>query len=111
MAFGASSYRKRVHSFKNVAITLVEGIFIFKKEYQSLFDLRVWIDCSYSTALARALRRNQEGLSAAATIKAYETIYFPAQKIHLAIDQPRNSVDFILKNDPKIGRASCRERV
>ena len=95
----ANEYRKQVYDFKNVGIIVVEGIFLFKPQYRELFDLAVWIDCSFPTALARAIERGQEGLSPAKTIGAYETIYFPAQKIHLAQDKPRESADLILPND------------
>jgi uridine kinase len=95
----AHTYRSHTYSFKNIDITLVEGIFLFKREYRELFDLRIWVDCSFSTALARALQRNQEGLSPAATIRAYDTIYFPAQRIHFEKDQPRESADLIVDND------------
>jgi hypothetical protein len=80
-------------------VVLVEGIFLFKREHQELFDLAVWVDCSFPTALARALVRTQEGLSAAETIRAYQTIYFPAQKIHFERDNPRETADLILNND------------
>ena len=95
----AHEYRKHVYNIKNVDVILVEGIFLFKQAYRSLFDLAVWVDCTFSTALARALQRAQEGLSLAETIAAYETIYFPAQKIHFDQDNPRGSADLILDND------------
>lgn len=100
----AKSSRKHTYSFTNVDVVLVEGIFLFKRDYRKLFDLAIWVDCSSWTALARALERKQEGLPPAATIKAYETIYFPAQKIHLDIDKPRDSADLIIDNDPYLGR-------
>jgi uridine kinase len=95
----ARQYRKHVYNIKNVDVILVEGIFLFKQAYRSLFDLAIWVDCSFATALARALQRAQEGLSPAETIAAYETIYFPAQKIHFDQDNPRRSADLILDND------------
>jgi uridine kinase len=49
--------------------------------------------------LARAIDRAQEGLSAAKTIAAYETIYFPAQRIHLSRDNPRENADLVFEND------------
>ena len=49
--------------------------------------------------LARAIDRAQEGLSAAKTIAAYETIYFPAQRIHLNRDNPRENADLVFEND------------
>lgn len=102
----ASTYRKHTYDFKDVSVILVEGIFLFKPQYRSLFDLSVWIDCSFSTALARAINRAQEGLSAAETIAAYETIYFPAQKIHLAHDKPLENADLIFENDNHSTRCS-----
>jgi uridine kinase len=95
----ATNYRQHTYSFKEVGVVLVEGIFLFKREHRELFDLAIWIDCSFPTALARALRRAQEGLSSAEAIHAYETTYFPAQEIHFARDNPRETADLILNND------------
>lgn len=95
----ASSFRKHIYDFKDVGVVLVEGIFLFKSRYREFFDLAIWLDCSFPTALARAIDRAQEGLSIAKTIAAYEAIYFPAQRIHLAQDHPRESADLILEND------------
>lgn len=95
----AKQYRKHIYNFKSVGVILVEGIFLFKHEYRSLFDLAIWVDCSFPTALARALERGQEGLPPEKTIAAYETIYFPAQKIHFEHDNPRASADLVLDND------------
>jgi uridine kinase len=95
----AGNYRKHTYNFKDVGVVLVEGIFLFKREHRELFDLAVWVDCSFPTALARALVRAQEGLSSAETIRAYETIYFPAQKIHFMRDRPCETADLILNND------------
>src|SRR6266436_3226035 len=96
----AKQFRKRLYNFRNVGVILVEGIFLFKQKYRGLFDLAIWVDCSLPTALARALERAQEGLPPAKTIAAYETIYFPAQKIHFEQDNPRATADLIVDNDP-----------
>lgn len=45
-----------------------------------------WLDCTFETALERALRRGQEGLRLGETIRAYPAIYCPAQRIHFARD-------------------------
>lgn len=95
----ASDYRKHTYDYDDVSVVLVEGIFLFKPQYRKYFDLTIWIDCSFPTALARAIDRAQEGLSPANTIAAYDTIYFPAQRIHLAQDHPRENADLILEND------------
>ena len=95
----ASDYRKHSYDYEDVSVVLVEGIFLFKPQYREYFDLAIWIDCSFPTALARAIDRAQEGLSAANTIAAYDTIYFPAQRIHMAQDKPRENADLIFEND------------
>lgn len=95
----ASNYRKHTYDYQDVSVVLVEGIFLFKPQYRKYFDLAIWIDCSFPTALARAIDRGQEGLSATNTIAAYDTIYFPAQRIHLARDKPRENADLIFEND------------
>jgi uridine kinase len=35
-------------------------------------------------------------------VRAYETIYFPAQRIHLERDRPRQAADGIILNDPRL---------
>lgn len=95
----ADRFHNRRYLFDNVDIVLLEGIFLFKKAFQDYFDLKLWIDCSFDTALDRAIARSQEGLPPDATVKAYETIYFPAQRIHFEVDAPRSSADLVLVND------------
>ena len=95
----ATSYRKQCYEFRKIDIVLMEGIFLFKRAYRHHFDLTIWIDCSFECALERAIERGQEGLPPADTIKAFKTIYFPAQLIHLARDNPREAADIIFPNN------------
>jgi len=95
----ATTYRERRYDFRNIDIVLLEGIFLFKRGYRRQFDLSVWIDCSFECALERAIERGQEGLPPTETSEAFETIYFPAQRIHLARDEPREAADCIVTND------------
>ena len=100
----ATAYRPKRVEFNNVDIVLLECIFLFKRQLLSHYDFSIWIDCSFETALRRAIARGQEGLGRDATILAYETIYFPAQRIHLAIDRPREAASCIFNNDDSSGR-------
>jgi uridine kinase len=100
----ATSYRPYTYEFHDLDVVLLEGVFLFKRAYRSRFDLAVWVDCSWETALERAIARSQEGLPPDATVQAYRTIYFPAEEIHLARDDPRRSADIILPNDPHLDR-------
>ncbi len=95
----ADAYRQHTYQFCDVDVILLEGIFLFKRAYRDHFDLRFWVDCSFETALRRAISRGQEGRAAAETLRAYETIYFPAQRIHFAQDDPSRTADAKLPND------------
>ena len=95
----ARTYREQCYDFRNIEIILLEGIFLFKPAYRHQFDLGLWIDCSFKCALERAIERGQEGLAPAETIKAFQTIYFPAQRIHLARDNPSEGADIVFMND------------
>lgn len=98
----ATTFRDHLYEFDDVDVVLLEGIFIFKRAYRAHFDLAVWIDCTFDTALERALQRSQEGLPPAETIAAYQTIYFPAQRLHFQRDEPRASADRTFANDPRL---------
>src|SRR6266700_5447914 len=95
----ATTFRKHCYAFRNIDIVLLEGIFLFKPAYRRHFDLKVWIDCSFATALRRAMARGQEGLPPQEAKRAFETIYFPAQRIHLARDNPRKAADIVFTNE------------
>ncbi len=95
----ATEFQKHEYFFKDVDIILLEGIFLFKNALVDYFDLKIWIECSFEVALQRAIARSQENLSPEETIKAYETIYFPAQKIHFAEDNPLEKAHLIFSNN------------
>lgn len=94
----AAEYRKHEYLYENIDLILLEGIFLFKQSFRQFFDLKIWIECSFEVALKRAVARAQESLSPEETVKAYKTIYFPAQKIHFAKDSPQEFADLIYKN-------------
>ena len=82
---------------------MLEGAYLFKRAHRGNFDLAVWVDCSWETALERAIARSQEGLSRDETVDVYQRIYFPAEEIHFARDDPRGSADLVVPNDPRLG--------
>jgi uridine kinase len=99
----ASDYRPYTYEFSDLDVIVVEGVYLFKPAYRPHFDLAVWLDCSWETALERSIARAQEGLPPDETVKAYRTIYFPAEEIHFRRDDPRRVADLILPNDPHLG--------
>lgn len=87
------------YDFRDVDIILLEGIFLFKKEFISQFDFRIWVNCSFDNGLKRALKRNQECLQAEDLLYDYLTYYYPAQMHHFNKDNPGEQVDFVFNND------------
>ena len=103
----ATAYRRHVYEFPEIDVVLLEGIFLLKPQYRAHYDLSAWIDCTFTTALERAIVRGQEGLPEDETIKAFETIYFPAQRIHFELDRPREAAGFIVPNDPRLSEEAA----
>jgi len=97
----AAQYRRHIYEFEELDVILLEGIYLLKRPFQAYYDLSVWIECSFATALERAIARAQEGLTAEATTEAYRTIYFPAQEIHFRRDDPRNAATLIVNNETR----------
>lgn len=98
----AHTYTKYHYCLENVDVILLEGIYLLKRRFQTVYDLAVWIDCTFETALERAVVRGQEALSREATTNAYQTIYFPAQMLHSVRDRPREAASLIVINDPRL---------
>jgi uridine kinase len=96
----ATEYRRHRYELTEIDVILLEGIFLLKRELRDAYDCAFWIDCTWPTALERALARRQEGLSEDETVRAYREIYFPAQEIHLQRDDPRRAATAIIPNDP-----------
>lgn len=92
-----SAFQRR-YRFEAVDLILVEGIFLFKREHRERLDLGWWVDCPFDEALARARRRNQEGLPEVELVREYQEIYFPAQRLHLALDQPAAWANRVVNN-------------
>jgi uridine kinase len=92
-----------VYQLRDLDVVLLEGIFLFKREQRHHYDLAFWVECSFETALRRALKRNQEGLPPEDIVRDFQTIYFPAQRLHLQLDDPKSFADTVFLND-SVGR-------
>lgn len=102
----ATTYRKHVYEFTDTDVIVLEGIYLLKRALRGHYDLSCWIECSFDTALQRAVARAQEGLSPDETVRAYRTIYFPAQQIHFQRDDPKAAAQLIVNNDALLGPVS-----
>ena len=99
----ATEYRRHLYEFADIDVIVLEGIYLLKRAFRAHYDLAVWVECSFETALERAIARAQEGLPPEETIRTYRTIYFPAQEIHFQRDDPRGAATVIVNNDPRLG--------
>jgi len=97
----ATGYREETYAFDDVDVIVLEGIYLLKPAFRAYYDLSVWIECSFETALERAVNRAQEGLPPHETMHAYQSIYHPAQQIHFVRDDPRRAATLIVDNDPR----------
>jgi uridine kinase len=93
----------------SIDVILLEGIFLFKRELRHRYDLCVWVDCPFETALERALARNQERLPRERLLADYRRIYFPAQEFHLRRDNPRNFARIVYVDLPAPSGVSLTE--
>lgn len=104
----ALTYRRETYSFDDMDVILLQGIFLLKQQYRQLYDLSIWIDCTFETALERAIERGQEGLPPDEVTRAYQTIYFPAQRIHFEIDHPQQAASIVFRNDGRLSQQAER---
>lgn len=95
----AEAHGRGAAAFDDVDIVLLEGNFLLKWEFFPLYDLSVWIECSFSTALERAIARVRGAVPPDETVWTYHRTYFPAQRLHLQLDNPRRAATFVLRND------------
>ena len=98
----ATTYRKETYEFYDTDIILLEGIYLLKRKFQAHYDASFWIECTFDTALERAIQRRQEGLSDDQTTQAYRSIYFPAQELHFQRDDPKHAATAVVTNDPRL---------
>ncbi len=95
----ADTYYLLEYDLHNIDIILLEGIFLFKQDYRSYYNLKIWIDCSFETGLARALERNTEQLDKNSLLHDYNTYYYPAQRYHFEKDDPKSLADLVIDNN------------
>lgn len=82
------------------AVLLVDGVFLLRPDLAGHWDVRVFVQVSAETTLARALRRDVPALGDEATVEArYRARYLPAQADYLALDGPLEAADMVIEND------------
>ena len=95
----ADVYYPLINNYKNIDILLIGGILLFKRNYLSFYDHKVWIDCSFETGLQRAIARNAEKLNERRLLLDYYIYYYAAQRLHFERDDPKKAADIIFNNN------------
>ncbi|WP_241392637.1 uridine kinase [Rippkaea orientalis] len=103
----STHYLPYFYDYEDIDIIILEAIYLIQPTFINDYDLAFWVDCSFKTALERALLRGQEGLSKQDTIEAYKTLYFAAQLIHFSQDNPKALASAIINNDFRLN--NCRD--
>jgi uridine kinase len=98
----ANTYHKYVYEFRDIDVILLEGVYLLKRAFTAYYDFSIWLECTFETALERAIARAQEGLPLGETVKAYHEIYFPAERIHFERADPKGAATIVLANDPRL---------
>jgi uridine kinase len=93
----------RVHTDEEIApsnaILLFDGVFLMRPELNNHWDLRIFIQVDFHTALRRACERDLDLLGGEAAVKArYQTRYFPAQRLYLESVMPDQIADIVLES-------------
>jgi uridine kinase len=78
-------------------ILLFEGLFLFRRELNPYWDLRVLVDVDPETSISRALVRDTTSPTAIVRRK-YEDRYEPAWQIYLNAEHPESKADVIVDN-------------
>lgn len=82
------------------AILLLDGVFLLRPELHDWWDFAVFVQVSFSTALGRALIRDQIQLGSSVR-QRYEKRYLPGQQLYLDTVHPQQYADIVVdNNDP-----------
>jgi len=94
-------YEPLDYHYDDVDAVLLEGIFLLQARYDAAYDVRVWVECSFASALERAIARNAEARSEQQLREDYARIYHAAQLHHFRIDEPRRRAGFVIPNETR----------
>lgn len=92
-------HRTQNYSYEAVDVIILEGIFLLKPALLAHYDLSFWVECSFTTALRRALKVKPKGISVSQFMANFQKIYFPAQRLHIERDAPQAAATAIYPND------------
>lgn len=85
---------------KNDSILLMEGVFLFHSKLVQYWDLKIFVDVDFDTALRRAIERDREYLgSREQVIEKYKKRYMPGEKLYFQEVNPKTIADIVIDNN------------
>jgi len=84
----------------NASILLFDGVFLFRREIEKYWDLKIFVDVDFQTNLMRALERDGYLFSDENEIlRKYQERYIPGQRIYLEAEKPMLKADIVVDNN------------
>jgi uridine kinase len=81
-------------------ILICDGVFLLRPELIDFWDIKIFIDIRFETALKRVLERDVDLFgSTEEVIRRYQQRYLPGQKLYLESCQPAVKADLVLDNN------------
>jgi uridine kinase len=84
------------------AILIVDGVFLLRPELRPYWDVTIFLDIPFETALARALERDLALFGSEDIVRTrYTERYIPGQRLYFEHARPRDHADMVIDNtDP-----------
>jgi uridine kinase len=81
-------------------ILLFDGVFLMRPELASVWDMTIFVQVAFETALQRAMQRDIPLFgSAQIVMERYQKRYFPAQQYYLQTCHPAEQADIVIDNN------------
>ena len=81
-------------------ILIFDGVFLFRREIERYWDLKIFVEINFQTSIQRALARDLHLFGDEAEIlKRYQERYIPGQRMYLEIEKPGEKADIVIQND------------
>ena len=88
------------------AVLLFDGVFLFRREIDSYWDLRILVEVDPETSIERAVRRDAGADGREVIERKYRLRYEPAWLIYVEREHPERKANLIVHNhdllDPKL---------
>lgn len=83
----------------NETILITDGAYLFKPNYKTHWDLKIYLKTDFQTALLRGMKRDVKLLGGLKETKEkYDNRYHKASKIYINENRPEEVADIVIDN-------------